>query len=221
MKQSKQLNIKNNYSIKSKNKSGTCILATKFDHQIFLAGDRQLTTEYSKYHSPKPKIKRLNKDILLGYSGDSFIGNIVFDLFKFPEFKTNANTSSYIINQLIPGISKFLKQGEYSSKELILLIIIRDEAWEISFEEKDNDMVVSAGMADFPCAIGHGSDYAVGAWEGLYSYIDIEYLEETHKENMVTALKIASKYSTCCDDDIDVLVHNINPIKSKVKSKGK
>ena len=173
----------------------TTIVALKDNNgELWMAGDRRVSTANSYSSSPQPKVARRKGVLIAGCGLASLVFKIVND-WDLPETTD--------IDELFLSMIAFLDDngwiedggvkgdGEFDS---IILIGVVGKLYEI-----DLDAVMPTYLeVSAPCTSGTGGDYALG------SLLTTRNVANT-KLRLKIALSVAAQACHTCDDNIDIV----------------
>ena len=172
----------------------TCIVAISDNKKVYMGGERGHSDSHTIVSSTRPKIFDVGS-YLIGYAGNSGIGQAVVYNFEFPPIGKTNKIDKHMLQVFIPQLRSFfidnnIKLPENDDDNASFIVGVRGRVYEID-------------LSDFQCVeydevcIGSGGSYAYGA---LYSNRDYEPLDRIRG-----ALKAAIHYSPTCSYPIDIL----------------
>lgn len=199
--------------------TGTCILAQRDEGTIIIAGDRRVTVGLSYQRNARPKVVERG-GVVFGGSGDLFLCEILTRSFPIPKKESiKQMNTDYMFNTFIPSLIKWLRKEKWIMKKesrqttfnsgAHVLAGIGSDLFEIFIGKEILVYEVSA-----PYSIGCGAEYAMGALSALS-----EYKSSGVRSNMILAVKIASRFSIGCDDDVNVADNEGLSVKVKTRRK--
>lgn len=172
----------------------TCIVAIAHQGKVYMGGERGHSDSHTIVSSTRPKIFERGS-YLIGYAGNSGIGQAVVHNFEFPPLGKSTHIDRHMSTVFIPKLRSFItdnniKLSENDDDSAGFVVGIKGRVYEID-------------MSDFQCieynevAIGSGSSYAYGS---LYSTNDYEPLDRIRQ-----SIEAAILYSPTCQGPIDIL----------------
>jgi 20S proteasome alpha/beta subunit len=170
----------------------TCIVALTHKGKIYIGGERGNSDEHIIVPALNPKVFEIGSYVL-GYSGNTGIGQSVAYGFDFPPPPKNNSITKHMISSLVPALRSYLKDiiPEKEEEHAGLIVGLKGHIYEID-------------TTDFQCveyeeiAIGSGSPYAYGS---LYSNKDYEPMDRIRQ-----GIEAAILYSPTCIGPIDIIV---------------
>jgi hypothetical protein len=211
--------------------SGTCLAVlrekapkNKLGKLVF-AGDRRISWGSTLYQvSPRPKITKRNGVMFAG-TGVSYLCDIVCELVDVPEVPYGVDGFNYVHNHLFPRIKDKLgdkgfvdKDGNISFPDddfaAMIIVGVNSELFEVSLS---NDSGITLDAIEAPYAHGCGGRYAMGSLDAtdgdslkvLKNKLKQKGVKQTFSTpeecRLVLALIAASRYSSGCDANIDIL----------------
>lgn len=172
----------------------TCIVAIVSEGIVYMGGERGHSDSHTIVSSTRPKIFECGP-YLVGYAGNSGIGQAVVYNFEFPAVGKTNNIDRHMAQVFIPRLRSFFIDNNIKLPE--------DDDQNASFIVGVRGRVYEVDLSDFQCieyseiAIGSGSSYAYGA---LYINKDYEPLDRIRQ-----GIEAAILYSPTCTGPIDVL----------------
>ena len=172
----------------------TCIVAISDNKKVYMAGDRGHSDSHTIVSSTRPKIFDVGS-YLIGYAGNSGIGQAVVYNFEFPPVGKTHNIDRHMLQVFIPKLRTFISDSNIKLPD--------DDDNNAGFIVGVKGRVYEIDLTDFQCieynevAIGSGSSYAYGC---LYSNID-----QAPHIRINEAIEAAIKYSPTCSGPIDFL----------------
>ncbi len=173
--------------------SMTCIVGIVDEGKVYIGGDRGHSDNDVIVSSLAPKV--FNKSFyVIGYAGNTGIGQSVAYTFDAPTHRVNTDIYRYIYEFFIPALREHLKDqlSDKEDNQSSFILGIKGKLFEID-------------TGDFQCteysevAIGSGAAYAYGSLHTTSNY-DIPILDRVH-----IALDAAITYSPTCQGSIDIL----------------
>ena len=172
----------------------TVIVAISDGKNIYMGGDRGHSDTYTLVSSTQPKIFDVGS-YLIGYSGNSGIGQAVIYNFEYPAVGKTHNIDRHMLKVFIPALRSFFKDNDIKIPD--------DDDNNAGFIVGVKGRVYEIDISDFQCVeynevcIGSGSSYAYGS---LYTSIDLPAKARVEK-----AIQSAINYSPTCQSPIDIL----------------
>jgi ATP-dependent protease HslVU (ClpYQ) peptidase subunit len=172
----------------------TCIVAISDNGKVYMGGDRGHSDTHTLVSSTQPKIFDTGS-YLIGYCGNSGIGQAVVYNFQYPAVGKTHNIDRHMLKVFIPALRSFFKESDIKIPE--------DDDNNAGFIVGVRGRVYEIDISDFQCvgyeevSIGSGSSYAYGS---LYTSIDLPAKDRVEK-----ALQAAINYSPTCQSPIDIL----------------
>jgi len=172
----------------------TCIVAISYKNKVYMAGERGHSDSHTLVSSTQPKIFDIGS-YLIGYAGNSGIGQTVVHNFHFPAIKLT-NIYKHMTTVFIPQLRSFIKDNDIKIPE--------NDDDNASFIVGVKGRVYEIDLSDFQCieynevSIGSGSSYAYGS---LYSTKDYE-----PQDRIRQGIEAAILYSPSCQYPIDILI---------------
>ena len=172
----------------------TCIVAIGDGKNIYMGGDRGHSDTHTLVSSTQPKIFDVGS-YLIGYCGNSGIGQAVIYNFEYPAVGKTHNIDRHMLKVFIPALRSFFKDNDIKIPE--------DDDNNAGFIVGVKGRVYEIDISDFQCteyeevSIGSGSSYAYGS---LYTSIDLPAKTRVEK-----AIQSAINYSPTCQAPIDIL----------------
>ena len=172
----------------------TCIVAISDGRRVYMGGERGHSDSHVITSSTRPKIFE-SGSYLIGYEGNSGIGQAVVYNFEFPPLGKTNDINKHMQRVFIPALRIFMKDSEIKLPE--------NDDDGASFIVGVKGRVYEIDISDFQCteyeevSIGSGSIYAYGS---LYSTKDYE-----PKNRIYTAINAAITYSPTCQGPVDYL----------------
>lgn len=174
----------------------TCIVAISDGSKVYIGGDRGHSDSHTLVSSTQPKIFEVGPYVI-GYAGNSGIGQAVVHNFSFPPLAKNSNIYKHMTTVFIPALRTFIKDSDIKLPEndddnAGFIVGVKGKVYEID-------------IADFQCVeynevcIGSGSGYAYGSLYTTQDY-DIDPIGRIH-----IALDSAIHYSPTCQGPIDYI----------------
>ena len=174
----------------------TCIIAIADKGHIYMGGERGHSDTHIISSSTSPKIFEVGS-YLIGYAGNTGIGQAVIHNFEFPPLGKTTKIESHMLRVFIPALRSFIKDNDIKLPDneddnAAFIVGIKGHVYEID-------------LTDFQCvqydevAIGSGSGYAYGSLHTT-SHYDIPPIDRIH-----IALDAAITYSPTCQGPIDIL----------------
>jgi ATP-dependent protease HslVU (ClpYQ) peptidase subunit len=173
----------------------TCIVAISDNGKVYMGGDRGHSDSHTLVSSTQPKIFDTGS-YLIGYAGNSGIGQAVVYNFEYPAVGKTHNIDRHMLKVFIPALRSFFKDNDIKIPD--------SEDDNAGFIVGVKGRVYEIDISDFQCieyeevSIGSGSGYAYGS---LYSTKDYEPLDRIRQ-----GLEAAIKYSPSCQGPIDILI---------------
>ena len=173
----------------------TCIVALSDNGKVYMGGDRGHSDSHTLVSSTQPKIFDTGS-YLIGYAGNSGIGQAVVYNFEYPAVGKTHNIDRHMLKVFIPALRSFFKDNDIKIPD--------SEDDNAGFIVGVKGRVYEIDISDFQCieyeevSIGSGSGYAYGS---LYSTKDYEPLDRIRQ-----GLEAAIKYSPSCQGPIDILI---------------
>jgi ATP-dependent protease HslVU (ClpYQ) peptidase subunit len=172
----------------------TCIVAISDNGKVYMGGDRGHSDSHTLVSSTQPKIFDVGS-YLIGYCGNSGIGQAVIYNFQYPAVGKTHNIDRHMLKVFIPALRLFFKENDIKIPDSDddnagFIIGVKGRVYEID-------------ISDFQCveyeevSIGSGSSYAYGS---LYTSIDLPAKARVEK-----AIQAATNYSPTCKAPIDIL----------------
>lgn len=174
----------------------TCIIAIASEGKVYMGGERAHSDSHVIVSSTRPKIFDRGS-YLIGYAGNSGIGQAVVHNFEFPPIPKNVHMDRHMTTVFIPALRSFIKDNDIKLSE-------SDED-NASFIVGARGKVYEIDLSDYQCieydevCIGSGSGYAYGSLHTTSDY-DIDPIARIH-----IALDAAITYSPTCQGPIDYL----------------
>jgi 20S proteasome alpha/beta subunit len=171
----------------------TCIIAIANGKKVYMGGERGHSDSHTLVSSTQPKIFDVGS-YLIGYAGNSGIGQAVVHNFEFPPVKI-ANIYKHMTTVFIPALRSFIKDNDIKIPD--------NEEDNASFIVGAKGRVYEIDLSDFQCieynevSIGSGSSYAYGS---LYSTQDYN-----PGDRIKQGIEAAILYSPSCQYPIDIL----------------
>jgi len=172
----------------------TCIVAIVSEGIVYIGGERGHSDSSTIVSSTRPKIFECGP-YLIGYAGNSGIGQAVVYNFEFPPVGKTHNIDRHMLQVFIPKLRSFITDNNIKLPD--------DDDNGAGFIVGVRGRVYEVDLSDFQCieyseiAIGSGSSYAYGA---LYINKDYEPLDRIRQ-----GIEAAILYSPTCTGPIDVL----------------
>lgn len=172
----------------------TCIVAISDGSKVYMAGDRGHSDSNTIVSSTRPKIFDVGS-YLIGYAGNSGIGQAVVYNFEFPPLGKTHNIDRHMLQVFIPKLRSFISDNNIKLPD--------DDDNNAGFIVGVKGRVYEIDLTDFQCteytqvAIGSGSSYAYGALHILNDY--------EPREKLSKVLDAAITYSPTCQGPIDIL----------------
>ena len=172
----------------------TCIVAISDNGKVYMGGDRGHSDSHTLVSSTQPKIFDTGS-YLIGYAGNSGIGQAVVYNFQYPAVGKTHNIDRHMLKVFIPALRLFFKENDIKIPD--------DDDNNAGFIVGVKGRVYEIDISDFQCveyeevSIGSGSSYAYGS---LYTSIDLPAKARVEK-----ALQAAINYSPTCKAPIDIL----------------
>jgi 20S proteasome alpha/beta subunit len=172
----------------------TCIIAISHENKVYIGGERGHSDSHTLVSSTQPKIFEIGS-YLIGYAGNTGIGQAVVHNFEFPAVKST-NIYKHMTGVFIPALRSFFKDNDIKIPE--------NEEDAGSFIVGVKGKVYEIDTSDFQCveytevSIGSGSSYAYGS---LYS---TKYYEP--RDRIMQGIESAILYSPSCIGPIDILM---------------
>ena len=172
----------------------TCIVAITDGKTVYMGGDRGHSDSHTIVSSTRPKIFDVGS-YLIGYAGNSGIGQAVVYNFEFPPLGKTHNIDRHMLQVFIPKLRAFvtdnnIKLPDDSDDNASFIVGVKGRVYEID-------------LSDFQCieyneiCIGSGGSYAYGS---LYSNRDKDPIYRINE-----ALEAAILYSPTCQGPKDIL----------------
>lgn len=172
----------------------TCIVAISDGMNVYMGGERGNSDSHTIVSSTRPKIFDVGS-YLIGYAGNSGIGQAVIYNFEFPPVGKTHNIDRHMLKVFIPALRSFIKDNDIKMPDseddgTSFIVGVRGRVYEID-------------LSDFQCieynevCIGSGSMYAYGS---LYST-----KHNPPIERIQLAMESAIQYSPTCLGPIDYL----------------
>jgi ATP-dependent protease HslVU (ClpYQ) peptidase subunit len=172
----------------------TCIVAIASEGKVYMGGERGNSDSHTVVSSTRPKIFDVGS-YLIGYAGNSGIGQSVVYNFEFPPLGKTHNIDRHMLQVFIPKLRSFIadnniKLPDDSDDNAGFIVGVKGRVYEID-------------LSDFQCieynevCIGSGGSYAYGS---LYSTKDYEPLDRIRQ-----GIEAAILYSPTCMGPIDLL----------------
>ena len=174
----------------------TCIVAISDGSKVYMGGERGHSDTHIISSSSSPKIFEVGS-YLIGYAGNTGIGQAVIFNFDFPPLPKTNKIETHMMRVFIPALRSFIKDNDIKLPE--------NEDDNASFIVGVKGHVFEIDMTDFQCvqyeelAIGSGSGYAYGSLHTTEGY-DLTPIDRIH-----LALDAAITYSPTCQGPIDYL----------------
>lgn len=173
----------------------TCIVAISDGSKVYMGGERGHSDSHIITSSSRPKIFEVGQ-YLIGYAGNTGIGQAVIHNFPFPPLGKTTNIEKHMLTVFIPALRTFVKESDIKMPEndddnAGFIVGLKGHIYEID-------------ISDFQCveyeqlAIGSGSGYAYGS---LHTSSDID----NNKTRIHIALNAAITYSPTCQGPIDYI----------------
>jgi 20S proteasome alpha/beta subunit len=172
----------------------TCIVAISDNGKVYMGGDRGHSDSHTLVSSTQPKIFDVGS-YLIGYCGNSGIGQAVVYNFQYPAVGKTHNIDRHMLKVFIPALRSFFKESDIKIPD--------DDDSNAGFIVGVKGRVYEIDISDFQCveyeevSIGSGSSYAYGS---LYTSIDLPAKARVEK-----AIQAAINYSPTCKAPIDIL----------------
>jgi len=170
----------------------TCIAAVVQNGEMYIAGDRAASEDDIILSLDSPKVWS-SGEYLFGYYG-RLNGEIVKHNFIPP--RVVGNVDRFMQTTFRKALKEFYSEWDIpmsDSNEFGMLICVGGKI----FEHNISDMSITSYDTDF-LAVGSGSSYAIGSLFSTQNYKD-------PKRRLKIALECATKYSTTCQEPIDVV----------------
>lgn len=172
----------------------TCIVAIAHEGIVYMGGERGNSDSHTIVSSTRPKIFE-SGPYLIGYAGNTGIGQAIVYNFDFPAVGKTNNIDRHMLQVFIPKLRSFItdnniKLPDDSDENSSFIVGVRGRVYEID-------------LSDFQCveynqiSIGSGSSYALGALHALKDYEPLEKLS--------SSLDAAITYSPSCQGPVDIL----------------
>jgi 20S proteasome alpha/beta subunit len=174
----------------------TCIVAISDGKKVYMGGERGHSDSHIITSSTRPKIFERGS-YLIGYAGNTGIGQAVVHNFEFPAIGKTLDPEKHMTRVFIPALRTFIKDQDIKLPE--------NEDDNASFLVGIKGRVYEIDMTDFQCveytevSIGSGSGYAYGSLHTTEGY-DLSPIDRIH-----IALDAAITYSPTCQGPIDYL----------------
>jgi ATP-dependent protease HslVU (ClpYQ) peptidase subunit len=174
--------------------SMTCIVGIAKDNVVYIGGERGHSDSDIIVSSLAPKV--FNKShYLIGFAGNTGMGQSVAYTFEAPTHRINTDTYRYVYEFFIPALREHLKDQlpEKEDGHTSFLLGIRGKLFEID-------------TSDFQCteyaevAIGSGGAYAYGSLHTTSQYEAASPLYRIEQ-----ALNAAITYSPTCLGPVDIV----------------
>jgi 20S proteasome alpha/beta subunit len=171
----------------------TCIIAISNGKKVYMGGERGHSDSHTLVSSSQPKIFDVGS-YLIGYAGNTGIGQAVIHNFEFPAVKT-PNIYKHMTGVFIPSLRTFIKDNDIKLPE--------NEDDAASFLVGVKGRVYEIDTSDLQCVeydevcVGSGASYAYGS---LYSTKEYNSLER-----IKAGIEAAILYSPSCQYPIDIL----------------
>jgi 20S proteasome alpha/beta subunit len=172
----------------------TCIVAIASGGKVYIGGDRGHSDSSTIVSSTRPKIFECGP-YLIGYAGNSGIGQAVVYNFEFPPLGKTHNIDRHMLQVFIPKLRSFITDNNIKLPD--------DDDNNAGFIVGVKGRVYEIDLTDFQCieynevSIGSGSSYAYGC---LYSNTD-----QSPHIRINEAIEAAITYSPTCQGPIDIL----------------
>jgi len=172
----------------------TCIVAIASEGKVYIGGERGNSDSSTIVSSTRPKVFECGP-YLIGYAGNSGIGQAVVYNFEFPPVGKTHNIDRHMLQVFIPKLRSFITDNEIK--------LPNDDDNNAGFIVGVRGRVYEIDLTDFQCieynevCIGSGSSYAYGS---LYSNID-----QAPHIRINEAIEAAILYSPTCAGPIDIL----------------
>jgi len=174
----------------------TCIVAISDGSTVYMGGERGHSDSHTIASSSSPKIFEVGS-YLIGYAGNTGIGQAVINNFEFPPLPRSNKIESHMLRVFIPSLRKFIKDNDIKMPD--------NEDDNAGFIVGVKGHVFEIDMTDYQCveyhelAIGSGAGYAYGS---LYttSSLDINPIDRIYM-----AVNAAITYSPSCSGPADFL----------------
>jgi ATP-dependent protease HslVU (ClpYQ) peptidase subunit len=172
----------------------TCIVAITDGETVYIGGDRGHSNNDVIVSSLAPKV--FNKShYLIGFAGNTGIGQSIAYTFDAPTHRVNTDTYKYVYQFFIPALREHLKDqlSDKEDNQTSFILGIKGKLFEID-------------TGDFQCteyaevAIGSGSSYAYGSLHTTQ-----QFPAATPEMRVTWALNAATTYSPTCQEPIDIL----------------
>lgn len=171
----------------------TCIVGIVDNNNVYIGGERGHSDSDIIVSSLAPKV--FNKlHYVIGYAGNSGMGQSIAYTFDAPTHRVNTDTYKYVYEFFIPAMREHLKDQlpDKEDNHACFLLGIKGKLFEID-------------TSDFQCteysevAIGSGAAYAYGSLYTTSNYT-IPTIDRIH-----IALDAAITYSPTCQGPIDIV----------------
>jgi 20S proteasome alpha/beta subunit len=172
----------------------TCIVAIASEGKVYIGGERGNSDSSTIVSSTRPKIFECGP-YLIGYAGNSGIGQAVVYNFEFPPVGKTHNIDRHMLQVFIPKLRSFITDNNIKLPD--------DDDNGAGFIVGVKGRVYEVDLTDFQCveynevSIGSGSSYAYGC---LYSNTD-----QAPHIRINEAIEAAITYSPTCQGPIDTL----------------
>lgn len=167
------------------------------DGKVYIGADSR-TTRGWEYADGVDKIMRRG-DMLIGHAGDVRATQIVRYVFDIPEHPADVSDERYFVAHFVPALRKTLKDEAYASVEN-------------NQETQDSWFLVAYHGALYTiqtnytafkevrpyCAIGSGSDYALGAFSATEGIAP--------RERITRAIRAGTTFDVCSGGDVQIAV---------------
>jgi 20S proteasome alpha/beta subunit len=172
----------------------TCIVAISDGTKVYIGGERGHSDSHTLVSSTQPKVFEVGS-YLIGYAGNSGIGQSVVYNFEFPPIGKTSKIDKHMLTVFIPALRQFfidnnIKLPDNDDDNASFIVGVKGRVYEID-------------LSDFQCieytelCIGSGGSYAYGS---LYSNKDNKPFDRIRQ-----ALNAAIHYSPSCQGPIDYL----------------
>lgn len=172
----------------------TCIVALSKDNKVYIGGERGHSDSHTLASSTQPKVFEVGS-YLIGYAGNTGIGQAIVHNFEFPAIKSS-NIYKHMTTVFIPSLRFFIKDQDIKLPEneednATLALGLKGRVYEVD-------------LSDYQCveynelSIGSGSSYAYGSLHSTKNWGNSE-------KRLKTALESSIVYSPSCTGPIDIL----------------
>lgn len=177
----------------------TLIIALRNKNKTFIASDGLCLQDDIIVGENQKKIFEYNNSLLVGYSGNIALINVIDDYLCYYEWK-NQNLSKYALQEIFVNmflentkIKRLIDQGQYVE----MLLTIENKLFNIT---SHGDFI----EVNFPYAIGTGSETALGSFITFQDTCIESMEDEEVKSNIYTIFDYVSKKNIKVNNNVTI-----------------